>query len=109
MIESAHDKIMNRIISDNIEKIRLLCASRKVRSLSVFGSVCTERFSQTSDIDLLIAFQPMEFGDYADNFFCLADEFEQLFHRKVDLVTENSLANPFFIEAVNRTKVKIYG
>jgi predicted nucleotidyltransferase len=51
----------------------------------------------------------MDFGEYADNFFCLADEFEQLFQRKVDLITENSLANPFFIEAVNRSKVKLYG
>jgi predicted nucleotidyltransferase len=100
---------MNQIISDNIEKISALCVSRKVGSLAAFGSVCTERFSQASDIDLLIVFQPMEYGEYADNFFCLADEFEQLFHRKVDLITENSLANPFFIEAVNQTKVKIYG
>ena len=100
---------MNRIINDNLEKIRALCASRKVRTLAAFGSVCTERFSPASDIDLLIAFQPMDFGEYADNFFCLADEFEQLFQRKVDLITENSLANPFFIEAVNRSKVKLYG
>jgi hypothetical protein len=100
---------VNRIISDNIEQISTLCASRKVRRLVAFGSVCTERFCPASDIDLLIAFKPMEFGEYADNFFCLADEFEQLLQRKVDLLTENSLANPFFIEAVSRTKVKIYG
>jgi predicted nucleotidyltransferase len=50
---------MNQIISDNIEKISALCASRKIRSLAAFGSVCTERFSQASDIDLLISFQPM--------------------------------------------------
>lgn len=100
---------MNRIISDNMEKIRALCTCRKVRSLSAFGSVCTEQFSPASDIDLLIAFQPMDFGQYADNFFCLADEFEQLFQRKVDLITENSLANPFFIKAMNQITVKIYG
>jgi predicted nucleotidyltransferase len=100
---------VNRIINDNIEKIRALCASRKVREIFAFGSVCTDRFAPSSDIDLLISFEPMEFGDYADNFFCIAEEFEQLFQRKVDIVTEHSLANPFFIKAVNQTKVKIYG
>ncbi len=100
---------MNRIISDNIDKIRALCASRKVRSVFAFGSVCTERFSSSSDIDLLISFETMDYGDYADNYFCLAEEFEQLFQRRVDLITENSLANPFFIKAVNQTKVKLYG
>lgn len=100
---------VNRTISDNIDKIRTLYADRKVRSMFAFGSVCTDRFSPSSDIDQLIAFEPMDYGDYADNFFFLAEEFERLFQRKVDLVTENSLANPFFIKGVNKTKVKIYG
>ncbi|MCI5219797.1 MAG: nucleotidyltransferase domain-containing protein [Candidatus Electrothrix sp. LOE2] len=100
---------VNRIITDNIDKIKTLCTHRKVKSIFAFGSVCTDRFSPSSDIDLLIAFEPMDYGDYADNFFFLAEEFEQLFQRKVDLITENSLANPFFIKAVNKTKVKIYG
>ena len=101
---------VNPIITDNIDKIRTLCADCKVKSMFAFGSVCTDRFSPSSDIDLLIAFEePMDYGDYADNFFLLAEEFERLFQRKVDLVTENSLENPFFIKAVNKTKVKIYG
>ncbi|WP_417909263.1 nucleotidyltransferase family protein [Candidatus Electronema sp. PJ] len=100
---------VNKIISDNFDKISALCASHKVRQMFAFGSVCTDRFSPSSDIDLLIAFEPMDFGDYADNYFRIAEEFERLLQRKVDLVTENSLANPFFIKAINRTKVKIYG
>ncbi|MCI5148243.1 MAG: hypothetical protein D3916_02380 [Candidatus Electrothrix sp. MAN1_4] len=43
------------MISDNIDKIRTLCTLRKVKSAFAFGSVCTDRFSPTSDIDLLIA------------------------------------------------------
>ena len=100
---------VNPIISDNLDKIRALCVRRNVRQMFAFGSVCTERFSPASDIDLLIAFEPMDFGDYTDNFFLLAEECEQLFQRKVDLITEQSLANPFFIKTVNQTKVKLYG
>jgi predicted nucleotidyltransferase len=29
--------------------------------------------------------------------------------RPVDLITETSLKNPYFIEEVNETKMKIYG
>ncbi|MCI5157283.1 MAG: hypothetical protein D3906_02390 [Candidatus Electrothrix sp. AUS1_2] len=69
---------LNPIISDNLDQIRSLCAHRKVNSIFAFGSVCTDRFSPSSDIDLLIAFEPMDYGDYADNFFLLAEEFERL-------------------------------
>ena len=100
---------MHRLISDNIDKIKSLCIAHNVQSLFVFGSVCTDHFSDESDIDLLISFKPMEYGDYADTYFDLADKFENLFQRPVDLVTEKSLSNPFFINSVNQTKTLIYG
>lgn len=99
---------MNRLITDNIENIKILCDSYKVKSLFVFGSVCTDRFNEQSDIDLLVSFQPMDFGDYADTYFELANKFEDMFHRPVDLVTEKSLSNPYFIESVNKSKTLIY-
>jgi len=80
-----------------------------VRSLFAFGSVCTDKFNDSSDIDLLISFMPMDFGDYADTYFVLADKFEDLFQRPVDLVTEKSLSNPYLIDSINQTKTLIYG
>ena len=68
---------LNPIISDNLDKIRTLCTGRKVKSMFAFGSVCTDRFSPASDIDLLIIFEPMDYGDCADKFFLLAEEFGQ--------------------------------
>jgi len=62
-----------------------------------------------SDVDLLISFNPMDYSDYADTYFVLADKFENLFHRPVDLVTDKSLSNPYFIDSVNQTKTLIYG
>jgi hypothetical protein len=79
-----------------------------VRSLFAFGSVCTDKFNDKSDIDLLVAFKPMDHVEYADAFFELADKFEKLFERQVDLVTEKSLKNPYFIESVNKTKTLLY-
>jgi len=100
---------MQALISNNIEKIRTLCLAHNVKALFAFGSVCTDTFNDNSDIDLLISFNPMDYGDYADTYFELADEFENLFDRPVDLVTDKSLSNPYFIDSVNQTKTLIYG
>lgn len=51
----------------------------------------------------------MEAGDYADTYFDLADRFEHLFRRPVDLITDKSLSNPYFIESINKTKIQVYG
>ncbi len=99
---------MQKIIEENIEKIKTLCITHNVKSLFAFGSVCTDNFSDSSDIDLLISFKPMDYADYADNYFLLAEELEKVFHRPVDLVTEKSLSNPYFINAINQTKTLIY-
>ena len=100
---------MEAIISDNIDQIKSLCMIYNVKALFAFGSVVTDHFSDNSDIDLLISFKPMESGDYADNYFELADKFEEIFNRSVDLVTEKSLKNPYFINSINKTKTLLYG
>ena len=100
---------MQRLILDNLDEIKILCKANKVKTLFAFGSVCTDRFSDKSDIDLLISFEPMDYADYADTYFDLADKFEDLFHRPVDLVTDKSLSNPYFIDSVNQTKTMLYG
>ena len=51
----------------------------------------------------------MDHGTYADSYFYLADIFEKIFKRRVDLITDKSLSNPYFIDSVNKTKVLIYG
>jgi predicted nucleotidyltransferase len=100
---------MQRVLTDNLDKIKSLCLDHNVKSLFAFGSVCTDKFNDKSDIDLLISFQPMDYGDYADTYFDLADKFENLFLRPVDLVTDKSLSNPYFIDSINQTKTLLYG
>ena len=100
---------MQRFLAKNIDKISSLCEMHKVRDLYAFGSVCTDRFNDSSDIDLLVTFKQMDHGDYAEAFFDLAESLEQLLQRPVDLLTEKSLKNPYFIESLNKTKTKIYG
>ncbi len=100
---------MEAIIVKNIEQIKTLCINHHVRELFAFGSVVTGQFNHKSDIDLLISFKPLESGDYADNYFEIADKFEEIFDRSVDLVTVKSLKNPYFINSINKTKTLLYG
>jgi len=100
---------MNDIIDNNIDKIKDICKKHNINSLFAFGSVLNEKFNDKSDIDLLVSFKPLEFGEYADNYFETAESFEKIFNRRVDLITEKSLSNPYFINSVNSTKKLIYG
>lgn len=99
---------MNQIIQDNIHLLGDICKAHHVSNMFVFGSVCTDKFNEQSDIDILVSFEKLEYADYADNYFELVEKLESLFQRAVDLVTVNSLSNPYFIESVNQNKTLVY-
>ncbi len=99
---------MNKILTDKLNVLNDICKRYHVNKLYAFGSVCTDKFSKDSDIDFLVSFEPMDYGDYADNYFKLCDILEELFERKVDLVTDKSLSNPYFIRTIDKTKTILY-
>ncbi len=100
---------MNAIITKKLPELLALCKKYHVATMYLFGSAASDTFTKNSDIDLLVSFKknvPLE--EYADNFFDLAYALEDLFGRNVDLITENSLSNPYFIESVEQTKQLLY-
>ncbi len=99
--------MLDLIENNKLELIRL-CKKFDVKTMYVFGSATTSGFNKSSDIDILITFQEIPFEKYTDNFFELHVELEKLFYRKVDLLTERSLSNPYFIESVEKTKQLLY-
>jgi uncharacterized protein len=76
--------------------------------LCFFGSTLTDKFNETSDIDLLIQFLQMDLPDYFDNYMELKEELENLFKRPVDLVENQAIRNPIFRKVVGRGKILIY-
>ena len=100
---------MNILLKNNPDKIRNCCREHDVEKLYAFGSVMTDDFSDNSDIDLLVKFGEIPFEKYADNYFELHKIFEEFFNRKVDLITENSLSDPYFIKKISQTKTVLYG
>ena len=91
---------------NDIEK---LCSTHSVKFLYVFGSSITDRFSDTSDIDLLVRFSPIDLKNYFSNFLDFKSQLESVFHRKVDLVEEQTVKNPILKNSIERTKMLIYG
>lgn len=68
-----------------------------------------ENFNENSDIDFIVEFnETIPLLSYADNYFDLLFSFEDLFKREIDLVTQNSLRNPYFILEINNTKKLVY-
>lgn len=86
-----------------------LCASHRVESLYVFGSAVKGPFKTNSDYDFLVKFKYISLEDYFENYIDLKLKLENLFDRKVDLVEEQTLQNPFLMESIEKNKVKVYG
>lgn len=97
------------LIDRNIETIRALCKKHKVARLFVFGSVLTDRFKSESDIDFIVDFQDIELYDYADNYFELKDSLEHIFNRKVDLLENQAINNPYLRQSIDSQKQIVYG
>jgi hypothetical protein len=86
-----------------------ICREYRVRRLDVFGSAATGRFDPAhSDIDILVTFEDMDPGFYADAYFGLHVALEALFERHVDLLTERSIENPFLRRSVEATRRCLY-
>jgi hypothetical protein len=77
-----------------------------VNKLGLFGSFAKGSFTETSDIDLLVEFKPEE--KTFDNFMNLSFFLEELFGRKVELVTPQSLSKfigPYILKEVENVNL----
>ena len=101
---------MDRTVSSHINEIRYLFETHQVEKAYIFGSAANGRLKQNSDLDFLIRFKagldPLEKGEL---WWKLHDKLRDFFNREIDIVTESSLKNPYFIEELEKTKKLIYG
>lgn len=98
-----------RLINKYMKEIEALCKKHKVTRLFVFGSILTDRFNEESDIDFVVDFDRENVTDYFDNYFNLKYALEDLLKRKVDLLEEQTIRNPYLKKSVDQTKTLIYG
>jgi predicted nucleotidyltransferase len=91
------------------DDINKLCLQNKVKTLYVFGSVLTDRFTTKSDIDLVVDIDSTDPFDYADSYFNLKFALQDLFKRKIDLLENKAIKNQYIRENIEHSKVLIYG
>jgi predicted nucleotidyltransferase len=96
-------------ISGRLNDFNTLCRNHKVKYLYAFGSSVTDRFDyNSSDIDLLVEIDDDDPIERGEKLISLWDLFELFFHRKIDLLTDSSIRNPFLRKNIDSTKVLIY-
>ena len=83
------------------------CREFEVRRLSVFGSVARGDDAPDSDIDFLVELDRPEIRP-SKRFFGLLHYLEDHLGRPVDLLTANSLRNPYLEQSISRDLVPIY-
>jgi predicted nucleotidyltransferase len=96
------------LITDNLDQIAELCREYRVQSLAVFGSAATATANEdANDVDLICDLGEYEARVYR-RFFDFADAMEGLLGKKVDLMTEEQIQNPYFRYSVNQSRTTIY-
>lgn len=100
---------MQQLLMKQKNELIAICRALKIKRLYAFGSVVSGNFRDDSDIDFLISFsENLTVDEYTQNYFLLHYKLRELFGREIDIVTERTLSNPYFIESVNESKQLIY-
>ena len=79
-----------------------------MKSWYAFGSVLTEKFNKNSDVDLIVDFEQIDVIDYSYNYFELKFSLDDKLNRKINLLAQKTLKNPYFIKNLEQTKKLIY-
>jgi predicted nucleotidyltransferase len=97
------------LIKERYSEFVDLCRSHSVDKIYAFGSSITDRFDpNTSDIDVVVKIDIDDAADRGEALLSLWDKLEALFKRKVDLLTDDSIRNPYLRANIDRTKKLIY-
>ena len=86
------------------ELLAAFCRWRYIRRLALFGSVLREDFTPSSDVDVLVEFEPGHVPGL--EFFRMERELSELLGRKVDLSTPGFLSSAFREQVMAEAEVQ---
>lgn len=99
---------MEKQIENKLPQIKKIFAKYGAKNVYLFGSATTNKFHKESDVDFLYSFpEDLDYEIYANNYFNLLDELQNLLKKEVDLVAEKTLKNPYLIESINESKIQL--
>lgn len=96
------------IVEQKKSFIESLCEKHNVISLDLVGSFANESFNDESDVDFLVTFGDVAIDNFANNYYDFVSALEELLNRKVDLISEKKISNPYLLKSFNRNRIKIY-
>lgn len=100
---------MHSTVKNKQNEIRALCLRYRVQRMALFGSAVGTAFDpEKSDVDFLVAFQPMSPVEHKKAYFGLLAELESLFGRPVDLVEFQTVRNPYVRRNIERQQEILY-
>jgi uncharacterized protein len=100
---------MTPLIEEHLAELEDLCRRYGVRRLDLIGSATRDDFDpRRSDLDFLVEFEDYRVENAADRYFGLMVDLEDLFARRIDLVSAKAIQNPYFQKEVNRTRIPLY-
>ena len=101
---------MIALIDEHLEEVSELCRRYQVARLDLFGSATTDAFDPaSSDLDFIVAYRTDADPDpWFRKHLELEAALAELFDRPVDLVIEQRFRNPYFAEAVEQTRTRLY-
>ena len=100
--------MLKQLIGNRKEQLALLCQKHRVSTMFVFGSFAKGSETINSDIDLLVDIAENDPIKKGELLMSLWDSLESFFSRKVDLLTPNSLQNPYLIKDIEQTKLLVF-
>jgi len=101
--------IINELIRKNQTEFANLCREHNVKTMFAFGSSVSGNFDiNKSDIDLLVEIDIPDPVEKGEKILSLWDKLELFFKRKVDLLTNPNIRNPYLRQSVDESKVLIY-
>lgn len=97
----------NPNVTINKEALAEFCRRHYIRRLAIFGSALRSDFSEQSDVDVLVEFEPGHTPGFG--FFDIEDQLSSMFGRKVDLNTPNFLSTYFRDRVMAEAEVQYSG
>jgi predicted nucleotidyltransferase len=90
-------------------EVAALCRQFGVSRLEVFGSAAAGGFDPgRSDYDFIARFKPQPGLSMGGRFLGFSDALEAMLERKIDLMTDRPIDNPYLRAAVDATRITIY-
>jgi predicted nucleotidyltransferase len=101
--------VLNKVtgLSYDEDALAALCQRWLIRELKLFGSQARGNARPDSDVDLMVSFDESARVSLWD-FVRLKDELEAIFGKRVDLLTDQPIRNPYRRRSIERDLTVIY-